>query len=363
MRIERAPLLDKRGRGVFNRNPDCGVSVMRTLNIESNHSSVLRGITVTEVLVAIAILAILFLLLMPAVQQSRESARRLGCSTNLKQIGTAIENYHASYRVYPGAFVRWPHELLPYLEQTPLHKKLQVLHQNRLARIEDRELIEEVHSASVPIYVCPSDSYAAKYHGWNISYRMNDGYWPPKNKFNGFFQVYTGRDISNIGFDFRQTRSADMTDGQSNTAALSEMLVHPNIADLVGMLPPADHPQIWRRTIRETWWVDGPDALDEFCRRCEFEPITPVSQYYSRDNHLADLSSSEYGHELPPNRNSCLNGTLQHAYWSAITASSMHPGGVNLLLADGSVRFVGDSIDRQVWRALGSRNGNDIVNF
>lgn len=248
---------------------------MRTLNIESNHSSVLRGITVTEVLVAIAILAILFLLLMPAVQQSRESARRLGCSTNLKQIGTAIENYHASYRVYPGAFVRWPHELLPYLEQTPLHKKLQVLHQNRLARIEDRELIEEVHSASVPIYVCPSDSYAAKYHGWNISYRMNDGYWPPKNKFNGFFQVYTGRDISNIGFDFRQTRSADMTDGQSNTAALSEMLVHPNIADLVGMLPPADHPQIWRRTIRETWWVDGPDALDEFCRRCEFEPITP----------------------------------------------------------------------------------------
>lgn len=322
--------------------------------IRSNSHGFL-GITITETIIAIAIISLLLFLLLPAVQQSRETARRLGCLNNLKQIGTAFESYNFQYRMYPVAFVHWPMALLPYLDQPALYSRIEEHRQGAVS-------LDELMSANVPIYACPSDSYAQKYRGWSINYPVNDGYWPPKNKYNGFLRVFTGKDVIADDFAFRQTKSSDITDGLSNTAAISEMLVLPEISDLG--IPAAEHPHLWNRTIRETWWVDGPDALEEFCRRCEYEPITPVSSYYSHHYNLVDYSIGEYGHELPPNRNSCLNGQLStYSYFNAITASSMHSGGVNVLLVDGSVRFISDSIDRSIWRAMGSRNGNDIVEF
>ncbi len=326
------------------------IGKMRTVRSEGRRS----GITIPEVLVVIAVLAILFALLMPAVQSSRESARRIQCMSHLRQLGIAIQNYEASYRVYPGYDVRWSEQLLPYLEQPVLYQRLQDWHNQNIS-------LDDVQSAAAPVYICPSDPFSQEYRGWAPSYRMNNGYWPPQNKYNGFFQVFHGRSIDKDVFAFRQTKPADITDGLSNTAALSERLVVPSLAHLVGLGEARNNPQIWFRVMRQTQIISEPDGLDTFAYRCEFEPTTPVLAYELRDNLLGSIDNSLYSHELPPNRNSCVNGDSVFRYWEAITATSLHPGGVNLLLADGAVKFTSNSIDIKVWRALGSRNGGETI--
>ena len=164
---------------------------------------------------------------MPAVQSSRETARRIQCMSHLRQLGIAVQNYEATFRVYPGNYVIWTEQLLPYLEQPVLHQRLQDWHNQNVS-------LDDVKSATVPVYICPSDPFSQEYRGWAPSYRMNNGYWPPLNKYNGFYQVFHGKSIDRDEFAFRQTKPADITDGLSNTAALSEKLVVPSLAHLVG---------------------------------------------------------------------------------------------------------------------------------
>ncbi len=312
------------------------------------------GITIPEVLVIIAILALLLLLLLPAVQQTRESARRVGCVSNMRQFGMAVQNYESTHKKFPGCFSGWTEAVLPYME----HKQLF----NRIVDFkEERITLDDLRSAAVPVYFCPSDPVAVDQKGWAPSYFMNDGYWPVENHYNGFLRVFEGVSLEDDWTKCRQTRPADIIDGLSNTAAIAEKLVVPPSSYFQQAGACSNNPQVWIRIIRETNMVRD---LDEFARRCAEEPITPARSYFSEPSDLAFYGLHQYTHEVPPNRNSCTNGFHSGpAYFGATTATSLHPGGINLLFADGAVRFLSDSIDTHVWRALGSRNGREVVNF
>lgn len=306
-------------------------------------------------MVALAIIALLLWLLMPTVQQTRATAHRLKCLSNMRQIGIATQNYESIFRVFPGNYTDWTEELLPYLEQPAIYQRLKQWHSGKLS-------LQEVRSASVPVYVCPVDSFSVDYKGWSPSYRICDGYWPPTQKFNGFHRVHTGGPI-NGSPTFRQSCPADILDGLSNTIAFSEKLVAPSIAYLTGIGVAQDNPQVWNRVMRQTLVIYNDDQLEDFVTTCEFQPMPGMPYYSIRSNQLGTLSMSMYSHELGPNRNSCVNGEFDAQRWEAITATSLHTGGVNVCLADGSAKFIGDSIDLQVWRAISSRNGSEVVEF
>lgn len=313
-----------------------------------------RGITIQEVLIIIAIIAILIMLLLPAIQYSRESARQSQCRANLRQIGIAVDNYQSIHQSYPGSYMAWSTQILPQLEQQPVYDVIQ--------REDATGLIDVKARSAVPVYICPSDGVADSQRGWQPSYRMNNGFWHVKNCGNGFYAVCkVPYGPLQVDKQYRQTRPADITDGLSNTAAVSEKLCVPLREERNG--PAYKFPQLWIRVMRETNGLADPDEIDEFARRCEFEPLLVGVGFHLNVHDLGSLSNETYEHVLPPNRNSCYNGGLIGPFsgWTAITATSLHRGGVNLLMADGSVKFVSDDIDRDVWRAFGTRNGGETI--
>lgn len=308
-----------------------------------------RGITIQEVLIIIAILAILFMLLLPAIQHARETARQTQCASNLRQIGIAVNSYQSTHGVYPGSYLNWDEQILPHMEQQAVYDVVQ--------RYKATGFIADEERPSVPVYVCPSDGAAERQRGWNLSYRMNHGFWHVKYCGNGFYaacKVPWGPLW--VDKQYRQISPADITDGLSYTAAVSEKLCVPLSDERPG--PAYEHPHLWIRLMRETLPVTDPDEMDEFARRCEFEPLPVGVSLVINQNTLGGVGNETYDHVLPPNRNSCDNGFL---HMSAVTATSLHRSGVNLLLADGSVKFVSDDVDRNVWRAYGSRNGGETI--
>jgi prepilin-type processing-associated H-X9-DG protein len=312
-----------------------------------------RGITLKEVLVVIGILGILLALLLPAIQSSREAARRSQCTSNLRQIGIAIETYQSTHGAYPGAYMRWAAQILPQLEQHAVYEVIQ--------REDETNIIDVEARSAVPVYICPSDSVADLQRGWQPSYRMNNGFWHVKNCGNGFYAVCKAP-YGPLQADkqYRQTRPADISDGQSYTAAVSEKLCSPPRHERPERA--YERPDLWIRLMRKTIPVTKPDEMDEFARRCETEPLAVGPDYFLNQHDLGELLNETYEHVLPPNRNSCFNGDITpFVHWTAVTATSLHENGVNLLFADGAVKFVGDDVDRDIWRAYGTRNGGETI--
>ncbi len=328
----------------------------------STNCNLPRGFTIAEVLIVTAITAILISICLPAVEQSREAARRMHCLSRLKDLGVACEAYLGARRKYP----RYPDdlhrpgvsghvELLPYLGLTSLKD-----------RIPDNEFIitgEEPPAVShtsglmnlgVGAFRCPSD--AALPIGGN-SYRGCAGTspglhtrvdlnWPnePK-KWSGF--------MAGI---FRGTPSPqNVRDGLSNTVLFSERIA--------GDMNPK-HVNPWRDVylyaLGETEKVYSPDNIYNLCRNLEI-----ASGHYSwaGSSWLAGgFHHATYNHILPPNStiSDCASsGGL--SYYGAMTARSMHGGGVNVCFADGHCQFISDNVDLAVWRALATRDGREIV--
>jgi len=273
-----------------------------------------RGFTLIELMVSIAVIGLLLALLIPAVQATRESARQTQCRSHLHQIGIAAHQYVEVWKVFPGSPV-WANQLRPYIEM-PVDAEVE------------------------PLYLCPSDPY--KVVRGSRSYLPCDGVRHIDE--NGL----AGPHMSG------QHRLSEATDGLSNTAAFAERLVLPDAHSYHGAGPEA-HPEDWFRRIRNV--SQSYSDLDAFSDACQTNPLPPGRGWWG---------VSYYNHVLPPNNNSCFSaphpiaGTEHFDQW-AITATSLHPGGVNLLLADGHVRFVNESIDRNVWRAVGTRNGGETV--
>lgn len=279
-----------------------------------------RGVTIVELLVVMTIAGIMLGVLLPAVQRSRETARRTGCMSNLRQVGIAVSNYVDVYQKYPHGNLR---ELRPYLIEQDNSKSQQLSHS---------------------ILACPSDSVAATADG-NQSYYFNDGISLsyPGDGFLG------GRHQSS---DYRSPR--DISDGLSNTAAASERLSMPNQRLLID-LDVVNAPELMQRRFfhkTDVRHVETAQCADECALRAgKVPPYVPSTVYY---NHI-----------LPPNHSNCLNGpfAVTNLEPGVVPAKSEHPGVVNVLMGDGALRFVANSIDRTVWWAIGTRAGGESSGF
>ena len=311
------------------------------------------GFTLIELLVVIAIIAVLIGLLLPAVQKVREAAARLKCGNNLKQLGLAMHGYHDSSGRLPPQTAKnansccygtWQMAILPYVEQENLGKA----YQNFGGTAATGPTYEQqanllVTSTRLAVFTCPSDvpnaaksgtyngqTYTVTQHNYlvnvgNIDYAQGkDGALPDQPA--GL--TFRGAPFSRSA----QFRFADVTDGLSNTLLAAEVNQGQG-QDFRGL----------------TWWAEGSGFT------VYRTPNSPGYDYISNGSGAPGC--------VPPSENP-LNADCR-AYrtpnWNVFTARSRHPGGVNVVLCDGSTRFVSDAIAWAVWQALGTSQGGEVV--
>jgi prepilin-type N-terminal cleavage/methylation domain-containing protein/prepilin-type processing-associated H-X9-DG protein len=306
-----------------------------------------KGFTLIELLVVIAIIAVLIALLLPAVQAAREAARRAQCVNNLKQIGIAAHNYHDQVGSLPGAtmllFVTDFSALsmmLPHMEQSPMYNALNF----SLACTDATN--DTVRLATVNSFICPSDlPNPLPSSGGQLNYYSDMGsgiVWMAATGPNASLPRPNGP-----FFGDSSTRFAAMTDGLSNTGLFSERMVTDGSNSVI--TPNTD----------VFFSPAAPATPDEAVTLCQAVDI------YNLANQFPFFTGAPwvYGqhvfqHVAPPNGRSCAFFTVFRGNYPA---SSRHPGGVNLLLGDGSVRFIKQTMNLNTWRALGTISGGEVV--
>jgi len=318
-----------------------------------------RGFTLIELLVVITVIGVLVALLLPAVQAARESARRAQCSNNLKQIGLALANYQSALRVYPfgvggggppgNTVNRWSaqSQLLHYLEQTSLFNALNFV---GIPWLNVNPVFGPMNQTSITTkiagFLCPTDidRIDDPLNTAHNNYRACAGTLPYNLKNDS--PDLTGR--NNGGFWFQSALApAQITDGLSMTAFFSERC----LGDTAMPDPLSD------------FYLTN-DTVDE-CRLAgpgNFPRL--VDPYEWSGDRWADGNAlyTRYNHIFPPRYPSCLlGGSQDYDSQAVVTATSRHPGGVNVMTGDGSVRFVKESIDARVWAALATAAGGEVI--
>lgn len=302
-----------------------------------------KAFTLIELLVVIAIIAILIGLLLPAVQKVRESAARMKCQNNLKQIGIALHSHHDANGTMPPGNSK-PNSfsahsfLLPFIEQDNIFKQI------NFAVSQASNPVPK--AMSLAVFNCPSDPVSTVPAGWGgNNYAANYGtgiIWAQDaSGSNGVFYHVTG----NAG-----ARFADVTDGLSNTAAFCERLKGDWSNAVVTPRTDLINPKVVTPTTA--------DEAMNFCRAAN--PSDVSLQWYSNfgSNWIQGNQDVMYGHASMPNDRLC---AFPQNSTQTMPAGSMHTNSVNLLLCDGSVRSVASSVSVATWRALGTRAMGDLL--
>ena len=340
-----------------------------------------RGFTLIELLVVIAIIAILVALLLPAVQQAREAARRSSCKNNLKQLGLAMHNYHDTHNVLPpmanrglgtnvNSLYGWTVHVLPFVEQGPLYDAIVSRGQGvGLPEAFDNWTFLNAQSV-LPSMLCPSDVLPTGFTNGPLSYKVSvgDHGWDNHNT-----AINRGAFRWNSRTNFR-----DIIDGLSNTALMAETIMGQADSRLievgVGTFPatgaatdatPAAcnalvDPANPRQFLGSATIVGGGANRCRGCRIWDGRPFYSAVSFANR-----------------PNGPSCLSTTTGDGFVLS-TLSSRHKGGVQVLMADGAVRFLSENINSGtlgsavtatqggaspygVLGAIGTINGGEIV--
>lgn len=326
---------------------------MQRDTIERNR--VRQGFSIVELLVSLVVMGLLLSLLLPAVQHARAVSRIAVCRNNLRQIGIALQTHHEQFGQFPS--IRYRLELLPALEMSALYAECRskLLIVSGWANPGIFSHFPFLVNASIPVYACPSDPHQKVSRGRYSSYPMTS-------------VAFFGDHVAGLyPRSSDPVRARDVTDGLSNTGAFSEKVLSTSETELDAPTRRVELTRTQRLMTPATVdQVTGDDQLARFVRACtaaEYSlPKTPVPAYFFLS---VDGFSGGYNHVLPPNANSCWNGIPDVSPWSttrcAISATSLHTGGVNLLFCDGSARFMSESVDVSVWQALGTRNGGEVV--
>ncbi len=296
-------------------------------------------------LVAIFVVLVLIALLLPAIQSARESSRRTSCLNNLKQIGTALSHYEATHKVYPRGIngQHWSAQmmLLPHLEQTALYNSFNFNVADPGGSMSDGEVNSTAGRTTVAVFCCPSDPDAGVMRP-TTSYAWNGGYGLQSTDFVGSFGGGATRNSRTI-------KPSDITDGLSNTAAMTEWKVgHYNSSD--------DTAVVFKIAVRDS---EGYSAFVERCQSSnrqttEFGNWTKKA-WWSEGFY----NSSLMNFNSPPNSLSCYyGGNIDEGDWPA---SSYHSKGVNVLFHDNHTQYYRDSTTMRIWNGISTRSGNEIV--
>jgi len=301
-----------------------------------------------ELLVVITIIGILIALLLPAVQAAREAARRMQCSNNLKQIGLALHGYHTAIGTFPAGYISavgtagpaddrgpgwgWAALLLPYIELGNLHDQIQF----------DKDIADPanavVRTTILPVFLCPSDDGEktftvagsnpvpvahSNYVGLfgNPEITPDPGYQLPASSYPERSRAHQGMFYRNSG-----VRIAAVTDGTSNTLFVGERSSNLAYATWTGSV---------------TGGLVPPKDPNPYGYPSEGAPVLILG-------HTGDV------YDNPPHTP---NSSVNHVddFWSN------HPQGANFLLVDGSVTQINDTINPQIWWALGTKAGNEVL--
>lgn len=362
-----------------------------------------HGFTLVELLVVIAIIGVMVGLLLPAVQAAREAARRMSCSNNLKQFGIALHNYHDTFQKFPprqggtgwqNAFTNGMNgganmQILGFLEQTALYEQFKNPLTHNGVTFQPWGPIPSTHvntypplGVQVPTFVCPS-SLPSSVPGWNCY--TNYGYSAGDSAFAA--PQHTSPDNVNINthanslnarnnvrglFGFYTDRKfRDITDGTSNTIAMGEMAASGDNHSAKGGVARSQPAGV----------VNSPitcrNVLEPNARNRIIASIDAVA-WRGRYAYHGRMPYTGVNTILPPNSPACLSQDDNSNRRGQYPVSSYHPGGVHVLIADGGVRFISESIDTGnlaaqdirtrggvspygVWGALGSIAGGEVV--
>jgi prepilin-type N-terminal cleavage/methylation domain-containing protein len=346
-----------------------------------------RGFTLIELLVVIAIIAILISLLLPAVQQAREAARRSQCRNNLKQLGLAIHNYESSFTTLPmnsGASGFSPQaRLLPYMDQASLYNIID-FNQPLLTGTFPNQTLNPVFvvpsSQALPALLCPSDPAPSKY-----TYPISSAAGAPSFTFGANNYMMSTGSGTGTNYDDRHTtdgpvwinssvRFRDFTDGTSNTVVMSES-VRGGGTDLTlaaGTQPPRPYRNMLSGTGTSPGTGPGysggsggwPAGL---VSNPDLTSVMAVATSWPGGQGRTGRGNAwirGLAHAVITNGYNQVNGFVPDiGLHGTIFAGprSMHTGGAHAVFGDGAVRFLGESSDIGVTRALHSRSGGETV--
>lgn len=367
-----------------------------------------RGVTLVETLIVLAILSLLAALLLPAVQAAREAARRTRCANNFRQVGLALQNYHAMVGSFPQAviwspageplgagiypvgvidrvarfgdeaadtiYVNWLLALLPFLDQAALAQELD----SRLPISHPNQ--RRIREASLAVLVCPSDPLSMagrwyqrgsaaglesnRYARGNVA--MNAG--PDRNCIeglgsedppclNGFFvrapDLLTTNDQTwgrGIGGVNKAFRASDVIDGLSNTVAIDEIRAGEHRADLRGA------------------WALGQVGASVVARHGKYEGIGGPNDWSVNDEiigcgFVVEQAGGDFSRNPAAHGMACLPVGLGSEINGLAIPRSLHPGGIHVGLCDGAVRMIADTINYDVWQAAHTRNQQESDEF
>jgi prepilin-type N-terminal cleavage/methylation domain-containing protein/prepilin-type processing-associated H-X9-DG protein len=350
-----------------------------------------RGFTLVELLVVIAIIGILVALLLPAIQAARESARRLQCQNNLKNIALACLNYESAKGELPpgsvntgveqGSGLGWPVHILPYIEESTVSEQaLERFKELGDAYHGSDQLTIALNSMLLPIYLCPSDpdlkyqeekfgNGDAKYRkgmsyaGVAGSYYARTGVCPPPNpdgtRVPGVYCIWTGdtflgpNNHDGLLIQGWSVKMRQVLDGTSKTFLIGERNYQIRPWTLGAFWVVTRLPKVSPRD-RNPPPPEGPQPATAFfaCKNVtdtvllNHDPYTGC--YIDHQNEKGD-------------RPSVPDTTPRTISVNDLPFASFHPGGVNFSFGDGSVKLIADDIDVDLYLALGSRNGEEAV--
>ncbi|MEM8863964.1 MAG: DUF1559 domain-containing protein [Planctomycetota bacterium] len=352
-----------------------------------------HAFTLVELLVVIAIIGILIALLLPAVQSARESARRMSCTNNLKNIGLACLNYESAKRELPPGSLNssadqqsglgWPVLILPYVEESAVSedslREYTALDDAYATNTAAAERLDELNSLRLPMYLCPSDpdlpvqaeKYGNKdrkgmsYAGVSGSYYSRTGSCPTTRR-SGEYCVWNSQNPNDIfgpnNYDGLLVqgwpiRLSEAIDGLSKTMMIGERTYQIRAWMVGAYWKPAGGGTVafFMTQATNNAPPDGPQA------KAALFAMKNVTAQWKLNHDPLDACYIGHSNSLG-DRPAVPDSTPRSISVNDLPFASFHPGGVNFCYGDGSVHFLADDIDDLVLLSLASRNGEEVVN-